>query len=148
MQKKVPILAICFGHQFLARTLAGKGCIRRSSSPEFGWLNLQLKNNPLFKGVDQVTTMISHYDEVVSLPKEFQILASSANCSIHAFQFQDLPVWGVQFHPEYNLQEAGEIFDRVIKDDARFPDYFVNQLHNIHDFQPNKNIILNFLANT
>ena len=145
IQKKVPILAICFGHQFLARTLANKGYVRRSSTPEFGWLNLQLKDNALFKGVERITSMVSHYDEAVNLPEDFKILASSPGCPVHAFQFKNLPVWGVQFHPEYNLQEAGEIFDRVINDDARFPDYFVNQLQNIRDFQPNKKIILNFL---
>lgn len=143
--QNLPILGICFGHQFLARTLAGKGSVRRSPSPEFGWLELELQPNLLFKNINRITTMVSHYDEVIDLPADFQVLASSPRCPIHAFQYQDLPIWGLQFHPEYNLQEAGEIFDRVIGDDRRFPNYFVNQLQEIASFQLNRQILNNFL---
>jgi GMP synthase (glutamine-hydrolysing) len=140
-----PILAICFGHQFLARTLVGRQSVQRSSSPEFGWLDLELKPNPLFQDINRITTMVSHYDEVMDLPPDFQILAASHQCAIHAFQYQDRPIWGLQFHPEYNLQEAGEIFDRVLRDDRRFSNYFVNHLQDISSYQLNGQILVNFL---
>lgn len=108
-----PILGICYGHQFLAKTLAGPGHVRRASKPEFGWLRPRLEASPLFHGLSEPEFMACHYDEAFDLPAEFKVLASSEDCAVHAFQYRDLPVWGVQFHPEYGPKEAMPIF-RVV----------------------------------
>jgi GMP synthase (glutamine-hydrolysing) len=54
--------------------------------------------------------MACHFDEACDLPADFHVLAASDRCAVHAFQYRDLPVWGVQFHPEYGPEEAGPIF--------------------------------------
>lgn len=108
-----PILGICYGHQFLAKTLAGPGHVRRARKPEFGWLKPRLEASPLFNGLSEPEFMACHYDEAFDLPAEFKVLASSEDCAVHAFQYRDLPVWGVQFHPEYGPEEATPIF-RVV----------------------------------
>ena len=41
-----------------------------------------------------------HYDEVHDLPASFEVIASTDDCAIQAFQVAGAPVWGVQFHPE------------------------------------------------
>jgi len=110
-----PVLGICYGHQFLAKILAGPGHVRRARTPEFGWLTPALEQNPLFHRIEAPRFMVCHYDEVVDLPAEFQVLAASAHCPVHAFQFRDLPVWGVQFHPEYGPEEAAPIFQAVCR---------------------------------
>jgi GMP synthase (glutamine-hydrolysing) len=108
-----PILGICYGHQFLAKTLAGPGHVRRAGKPEFGWLKPRMEASPLFQDLSAPEFMVCHYDEVFDLPEEFTVLASSADCAVHAFQYRDRPVWGVQFHPEYGPEEATPIF-RVV----------------------------------
>jgi GMP synthase-like glutamine amidotransferase len=108
-----PVLGICYGHQFLAKVLAGSGHVRRAKMPEFGWLAPSLKPNPLFHGLETPLFMVCHYDEVFDLPTGFRVLASTEHCAVQAFQYLDLPVWGVQFHPEYGPAEAEPIF-RVI----------------------------------
>jgi GMP synthase (glutamine-hydrolysing) len=108
-----PVLGICYGHQFLAKVLAGPEHVRQSASPEFGFLDLRLAPNPLFQGLDRPLLMVSHNDEAFDLPGEFKVLAASPNCTVHAFQYRDLPVWGLQFHPEYSAQDGDSIWKEV-----------------------------------
>jgi GMP synthase (glutamine-hydrolysing) len=108
-----PILGICYGHQFLAKVLAGPGHVRKAQSPEFGFLSLPLAPNPLFHGLVEPMVMASHFDEAFDLPPDFKILAASPDCAVHAFQYRDLPVWGVQFHPEYGAEEGDRIWRTV-----------------------------------
>jgi GMP synthase (glutamine-hydrolysing) len=108
-----PVLGICYGHQFLAKVLAGPAHVRRAAEPEFGFVPLQLAPNPLFHGLGETLAMVSHFDEACALPPEFKILASSPGCAVQAFQYRDLPVWGVQFHPEYGVAEGEFIWKEV-----------------------------------
>lgn len=110
-----PVLGICYGHQFLAKVLAGPGHVRKARTPEFGWLAPRLERSILFLGLADPRFMVCHYDEVFDLPAEFRVLASSGHCGVHAFQYRDLPVWGVQFHPEYGPEEAEPIFHAVCR---------------------------------
>jgi len=145
MEQGKPVLGICYGHQFLARALMGKGVVRKSKSPEFGWLEISLSENPLFREISPAVFMVSHYDEVCCLDSDFKILAGTPRCGIHAFQYKDLPVWGIQFHPEYNIPESDEIFKLVKKRDASFPDYYFDSLRERFQPEQNEKIFLNFL---
>jgi GMP synthase (glutamine-hydrolysing) len=108
-----PVLGICYGHQFLAKVLAGPEHVRRAPAPEFGFLRLALAPNPLFRGMAEALVMVSHFDEACALPDRFRILAASPSCAALAFQYGDLPVWGVQFHPEYGPEEGERIWTEV-----------------------------------
>jgi len=108
-----PVLGICYGHQFLAKVLAGPDHVRRAPRPEFGFLELDLPPHPLFRGLTRPLMMVSHEDEVFDLPGEFTVLASSPTCGVHAFQYRDLPVWGLQFHPEYSAVDGDKIWKEV-----------------------------------
>jgi GMP synthase-like glutamine amidotransferase len=50
-----------------------------------------------------------HFDEVVNLDSRYRILASTPECGIHAFQFEDRPVWGVQSHPEIDIEDGRQL---------------------------------------
>lgn len=115
VEAEKPVLGICYGHQFLAKVLAGPQHVRRAAQAEFGWLSPRLEASPLFHGMVEPEFMVCHYDEAFDLPTEFKILASSERCAVHAFQYRDLPVWGVQFHPEYGPEEATPIFREVCR---------------------------------
>lgn len=146
INKKKPLLGICYGHQFLVRALLGKPFTRRTHTPEFGWLDIAIKANPLFAGITGSVFMVSHYDEVFDLTGDFNIIASTDRCAVHAFQYKDLPVWGIQFHPEYNIDEANEIFDLIKKRDPLFSTYFFNDLLARWQSGQNERIFHNFLA--
>lgn len=141
-----PILGICYGHQFLARTLGGKQCVRRAEKPELGWAQIQLQKNPLFDQIDNPVCMVAHYDEVCNLPQEFNIIASSKHCPVHAFQYAQLPVWGVQFHPEYGAEEGREIFTVFKSLDENFSKFYDDKL--LVNYKPRLNslFIKNFIS--
>jgi GMP synthase (glutamine-hydrolysing) len=51
---------------------------------------------------------MSHGDKVTVLPKGFQIIASSKNCSIAGFQNINQNIYGLQFHPEVTHTNQGK----------------------------------------
>ncbi len=145
MNLNKPIFGICYGHQFLVRCLAGKMHLRKAPWPEMGWGDLVLEPNPLFEGIHHPVCLLAHYDEAMDLPADFNILGQSEKCEIHAFQYQDLPVWGVQFHPEYDLEAGKEIFDDLEATDPLFQDHFVNALDNTERLNQNTRFFTNFI---
>jgi len=112
IQERKPLLGVCYGHQSLVRALGGKEFVRKGQTPEVGWTRVEvLEKNALFEGLPNTFYSFSmHYDEVCQLPKGMKNLARSADCSIQAFQLEDHPVFGIQFHPEKNREEALKTF--------------------------------------
>jgi GMP synthase (glutamine-hydrolysing) len=105
-----PFLGICAGHQFIAQFFGGEA--KPSKIPEFGKIELTLvkKDNALFKGVPKKSIVWeSHNDEVTTLPKEFEVLGKSENCEIQAMHHKEKPFYGLQFHPEVEHTEYGEL---------------------------------------
>ena len=111
IDRGIPILGSCFGHQLITVALCGYKNVRRRKNPEVGWIEIKIYNkNSIFRGInDRVYAFSSHFDEVFDLPPQFNILASSASCDIQAFQYLDKPVWGIQFHPEINIEQGKEL---------------------------------------
>lgn len=104
LSQKIPLLGICYGHQSLARAIGGKPLVRRAQRPEIGWTSIQKEHTSsqsILSGLpDSFYSFSMHYDEVSELPKGAVLLARSEICGIQAFQLQDTPAFGVQFHPE------------------------------------------------
>ncbi|MPW26765.1 glutamine amidotransferase [Alkalibaculum sp. M08DMB] len=104
VQKQIPILGICFGHQLLAQTLGGKVDYHELGE-ESGKVEIQLTNegrrDPLL-GIlpSNFSAYVSHSQTVTKLPKNARVLAKNNFESNHAVSFGN-KVWGVQFHPEY-----------------------------------------------
>lgn len=139
------ILGICYGHQFIAKTLVGDNCVGKAKIPELGWLKINLSDNKIFKNIDKPLFMVSHYDEVKYLDDNFITIANSQNCAIHGFQHKVHPIWGVQFHPEYMISEADEIFEFLSNIDENFEKHFTKQNIDIKHITQNEKVILNFL---
>ncbi len=113
---EVPVLAICVGHQFLARHFGGE--VGRAAAPEFGRVRLDIDRptDRLFGGLPgQLTVWASHNDQVTRLPEGWSALAHSAACPVEAMAHPTRPIWGVQFHPEVEHTEHGrEIFSNFL----------------------------------
>jgi len=112
-----PILGICAGHQFMARHFGGK--VEPSKIPEFGKIDLTIikNNDELFEGVPKNSIVwLSHNDEVTQIPDSFEHLAESENCKIQAMKHKQKNFYGLQFHPEVEHTEFGEmIFKNFVK---------------------------------
>lgn len=141
----IPVLGICYGHQMLARLLAGDRACRRSPTPEFGWKRLALREpNPLFEGIDQLVSAHSHYDEVHELSSSCDVIASTDRCAVQAFQVRGRPAWGVQFHPEIGHAQGQSMFRRNLEDDPAVASYFADELERPDELGANDRLFLNF----
>jgi GMP synthase (glutamine-hydrolysing) len=107
------VLGSCWGHQLIAFALAGAGHVRRAARPEIGWIPIRLERSSGLLGPAGTTVFAfsSHFDEVFDLPAGFEVLASSEECAVQAFRVGGGPVWGLQFHPEIDV-ETGRRFIR------------------------------------
>jgi GMP synthase (glutamine-hydrolysing) len=111
-----PVLGICAGHQFMARFFGGEA--KPAEKPEFGKVELIiLKKNRIFNGVPEKSIVwLSHNDEVTKLPSSFICLAESESCKIQAMKHKSKQFYGLQFHPEVEHTEYGElVFQNFIK---------------------------------
>lgn len=118
--KGIPIFGICFGHQMIARAFGGFNFVRKSATPEFGWIPIQNEKSgkqnggitSLFSQLPRnFMTFASHFEEVATLPDGFECAALNDRCGIQGFQMVGKPLFGVQFHPERNAEEGQKSID-------------------------------------
>ena len=138
------ILAICYGHQFLARVLAGKETVYKLPVPEYGYSRVYLKENPLHAGIMEPVVVQLHYDAVRNLPSDFEIIADN-EASLQAYQYGGKDIYGVQFHPEFNHEAAEYFLDETRRFDADFKDFYRNELSDRRQLDQNGLFIRNFL---
>ena len=121
LRERRPVLGVCYGHQVLNRVVGGRNVLRRGPTGEFGWTEIEIvERAPLFEGLnDRFWSFSSHYEEVFELPRGMRLLAKSADCAIQACRLEDLPVYGVQFHPEKDLPSTEKSIAGWKKDDRR-----------------------------
>jgi len=102
----VPILGVCYGHQVLAEALGGR--VSGMDTFELGYNEIeQVDDDPLFAGMGEAFTVFtSHGDSVIELPPGAELIARN-EYGVHGFRRDHC--WGVQFHPEYDIETAREI---------------------------------------
>jgi anthranilate synthase component II len=103
---RVPILGVCLGHQAIAEAFGGR--VVRAERLMHGKTTPVIHNgHPLFRDVGSPIEVMRYHSLVVSpkdLPQELEVTAWSADRparhEIMAVCHRELPVFGVQFHPE------------------------------------------------
>jgi len=150
MEKDMSILGSCWGHQLLAFVLCGPAHVRRSPRPEVGWIPIQIKEDSPFLGPKRRAFSFSiHFDEVVDLGSDFEILASSKHCQVQAFQWKNSAVWGLQIHPEINIDEGKIFLKKLISLGLKTTRYFEEALkQRPRDSGLIHLIVRNFIAST
>ena len=79
--------------------------------------------DPLLAGLGETFYgFLWHGDLIKRLPENAVILASTEKCPVQAFRLGDLPVWGVQFNPQYDPVIA----EGVIRAAKTLPKYGYN----------------------
>jgi len=104
LDKEVPFLGICYGHQLLAHALGGKVGFHPEGT-EAGTVDINLlpecAADTLFHSLPSTFPVhVTHSQTVIILPKGAVRLAMNPFEPNHAFRIGKC-AWGVQFHPEY-----------------------------------------------
>ena len=104
LEKKKPVLGICYGHQILGRVKGGK-VERCKEGWELGETQVKVtpegSASPLLEGLPkEMNVMQSHQDCVLNVPGQGVLLASSPHTRVQAARWAE-QVYGVQFHPEF-----------------------------------------------
>lgn len=115
---QIPILGVCLGHQTIAAALGGK--VVRSPEPVHGRTALiRYESSRLFSNLPnplQVTRYHSLIIDEESLPEELSVTARTDEGLPMALEHREWPLFGVQFHPESILSEAGHtLLSRFLK---------------------------------
>lgn len=104
----VPILGVCYGMQLLNVHFGGE--VEGSEEKEFGYAEVNVTGeSDLFKTLDhkQLDVWMSHGDKVKSLGDVFNVTANTTSTPFAACQHKELPIFGVQFHPEVEHTKDG-----------------------------------------
>lgn len=105
----IPILGVCLGHQAIGQAYGGK--VKRAPRPIHGQTSwIQHSGSGIFADVPNPMQVARYHSLVVeseSLPESLESIASCDPNLIMAIKHRDLPVWGVQFHPESIMTLGG-----------------------------------------
>ncbi len=151
IQAGTPILGVCYGHQTVSRCLfklkGQEPKLRTAPSGEHGWADIQIIDDSiLFEGLHKkFVSFQSHFEEVYEAPPGVRVFAESERCKIQAFQVVDRPIFGIQFHPEYTIEEGERNLVRKKEMGVR-PDTILNPLQGsrLYDENVGKVIFGNF----
>jgi GMP synthase (glutamine-hydrolysing) len=112
---KIPILAICYGHQLMVHEFGGE--VKPGKIREYGIAILNIKNKDnLFKGLeDNEKVWMSHGDTVTKLPHNFQVIGKTDDCENAAIANTKNNFFGIQFHPEvYHTKKGMKILSNFL----------------------------------
>ncbi len=106
---KLPILGICLGHQALAQHYGAT--IEKAIKPMHGKLSSVYKTqvHPLFLNIPERWDVVRYHSLVVNNYKDTPIipLAITTEQELMIFAHKQLPICGIQYHPEAVLTEFG-----------------------------------------
>lgn len=109
MRDEVPILGVCLGHQTIAAAWGAR--VVRGPEPVHGRASRITHDEVgVFEGLSNPLTVCRYHSLVVEeamLPNELVVSARTEDGIVMAMRHRELPVVGVQFHPESILTEGG-----------------------------------------
>lgn len=111
---RVPIFGVCLGHQSIGQAFGGT--VVRAPKPMHGKVDtITHTGTGVFQGLPspfQATRYHSLTVDRATLPDCLEITAESADGVIQGLSHKDLPIHGVQFHPESIASEHGHALIR------------------------------------
>lgn len=129
---KKPMLAVCYGAQYLAHFSGGK--VATSDTREYGRANLSFVKNDeaFFKNISEGSQVwMSHSDTITDLPTNAVLLASTKDVANAAYKIEGEQTFAIQFHPEvYHSKDGKQLLANFLVDIAGVaqtwtPDSFV-----------------------
>jgi anthranilate synthase component 2 len=101
-----PLLGVCLGHQAIGQHFGGKvvrgGLMHGKTCP------VEHDATGLFEGLPSPFTATRYHSLIVTdIPADLVVNATADDASVMGFRHRELPIHGVQFHPESIATEHG-----------------------------------------
>ncbi|WPS87984.1 aminodeoxychorismate/anthranilate synthase component II [Brevibacillus halotolerans] len=107
---KIPIFGVCLGHQSIGQVFGGK--IVRADRLMHGKTSEVLHDGKtIFASISSPFQAARYHSLVIqeeSIPEELEITARTPEGEIMAIRHRELPIEGVQFHPESIITQYGK----------------------------------------
>jgi anthranilate synthase/aminodeoxychorismate synthase-like glutamine amidotransferase len=115
---KKPMFGVCLGHQSIGHYFGGK-VVRAARLMHGKTSPIRHKNTDVFEGMPQNFAATRYHSLLVereTFPAELEITAETAEGEVMGLRHKELPIWGVQFHPESIATEGGmKILENFLK---------------------------------
>jgi anthranilate synthase component 2 len=105
---RVPLLGVCLGHQAIGEFFGAK--LVKSPFPIHGKVHQVKKSKPHFLTdslPDQFNVTRYHSLQLEDLPESLEVILETESGEIMAMAHRELPILGIQYHPEAFLTEYG-----------------------------------------
>ena len=113
---KIPLLAVCYGAQYLAHFDGGE--VAPSAIREYGRANLSFvqANELLFDNIKTDSQVwMSHSDTIKKLPTNGVLLASTKDVKHAAYRINSENTFAIQFHPEvYHSTDGKQLLENFL----------------------------------
>jgi anthranilate synthase/aminodeoxychorismate synthase-like glutamine amidotransferase len=120
--KEIPVFGVCLGHQCIGHTFGASVVVNYRMM--HGKTSMVKHNEKeLFEGMPNPFAATRYHSLVIqreSMPDCLEVTAETDEGEIMGVRHKELPIWGVQFHPESILTESGrQIMKNFLKLQAR-----------------------------
>jgi anthranilate synthase component II len=106
---RIPLMGVCLGHQTIGQVFGGR--VVRADQIRHGKVDaINHTGKGLFAGLPSPFDATRYHSltvETASLPDCLEVTATVADGTIMGLAHRDLPIFGVQFHPESIASEHG-----------------------------------------
>jgi GMP synthase (glutamine-hydrolysing) len=113
---KKPLLAVCYGAQYIAHFSGGK--VSSSNTREYGRANLSYikRNEIFFENISEGSQVwMSHSDTIKELPTNAELLASTSEVENAAYKIKGEETFAIQFHPEvYHSKDGKQLLENFL----------------------------------
>jgi anthranilate synthase/aminodeoxychorismate synthase-like glutamine amidotransferase len=106
----IPVFGVCLGHQSIGEAFGGK-TVRARSIMHGKTSAIEHDGKGVFTGLPEPFDATRYHSLVIdeaSLPEVLEVTARTGDGEIMGVRHRELPIEGVQFHPESILTQAGK----------------------------------------